>query len=52
MSLRSIWKRLRGQHDQHDGVPSVGNSLALGSAELYELLAGSPAASGMAVNES
>jgi HK97 family phage portal protein len=52
MSLRSIWKRLRGQHDQHDGVPSVRNSLALGSAELYELLAGSPAASGMAVNES
>lgn len=52
MSLRSIWKRLWGQQDQHNAVPSVRNSLALGSAELYELLAGSPAASGMAVNES
>ena len=52
MSLRSIWKRLWGQQDQHNAVPSVRNSLALGSAELYELLAGSPAASGVAVNES
>ncbi len=52
MSLRSIWKRWRGQQDQHNAVPSARNALASGSAELYELLAGSPAASGVAVNES
>jgi len=48
MNLRSLFKRLRGGHDV---TPAVNNSLSLGSAELYELLAGSPAASGVAVNE-
>ena len=48
MNLRSLFKRLRGGHDV---TPAVNNSLSLDSAELYELLAGSPAASGVAVNE-
>lgn len=48
MNLRSLFKRLRGGHDV---TPAVNNSLSLGSAELYELLAGSPAAAGVAVNE-
>ena len=48
MNLRSMWKRLWGESDS---VPSVSNSLTLDSAELYELLAGVPAASGVTVNE-
>ena len=48
MNLRSILKRLRGGQD---APLAVNNSLALGNAELYELLAGSPAASGLVVNE-
>ena len=48
MSLRSIWKRLWGEQGP---ATVVNNSLALGQAELYELLAGVPATSGVAVNE-
>lgn len=48
MNLRNVWKRLRGGRN---ATPAASNSMTLGSAELYELLAGGPAASGVAVNE-
>lgn len=48
MNLRNVWKRLRGGRN---ATPAASNSMTLGSAELYELLAGGPAAAGVAVNE-
>src|SRR5690625_3200320 len=48
MSLRSTWDRLFRRTSPQ---PAIDNALTLDSAELYELLAGMPSASGVSVNE-